>query len=252
VFGPAVRTLVVSSAKFEIWGPKKRDNVAPDEEPSPEDRDSLPSNPPSEDPLEAGGASSPERTQVNTDANNRDRDDQRYMTSCGIHKAHLSLALTALPNCRSITVFRSSFYPYKGIRPLNDKQIRLWINHADSARRVLHVVLAASVASRISLEELNIQLYDPDSDIRAIEFIPELAAQQMHSCLADLKALRLRFCSKDWVFSDSTADSLVQLLELCPAVALLELRLGMRNKPSLFTAIAGVHMTALRDQSSAG
>jgi hypothetical protein len=108
-------------------------------------------------------------------------------------------------------------------------------------------VLAASVASRISLEELNIQLYDPDSDIRAIEFIPELAAQQMHSCLADLKALRLRFCSKDWVFSDSTADSLVQLLELCPAVALLELRLGMRNKPSLFTAIAGVHMTALRD-----
>jgi hypothetical protein len=262
VFGPTVHTLDVSIAYItedpEIWGPDLRyspeecDNVEPDEEPSPENRDSLPSSPPSEDSPMADGASSPERTQVNTDAYNRYRDDQRYMTECGMDTAYLSLALAALPNCRAIVL--SAWDRPWGARPLA-QQMGLWptadansIEGGDFARRALHVVLAAAVTSRISLEELDILFFDPDSGIRPHEFVSELAAQQIHSCLVDLNTLRLTVRSEDSILSDGTAGSLVQFLELFPTVDLLELRMGGRNKPALFTAVAGsLHMTALRD-----
>ena len=109
-------------------------------------------------------------------------------------------------------------------------------------------MLAAAVASRISLEELDILFTPPDSDGSPHQFVSELAAQQIQACLVDLKTLRLIICSEYSILSDGTTGSLVRFLELFLTVELLELRMGGRNKPALFTAIAGsIHMTALRD-----
>ncbi|MBE3047178.1 hypothetical protein IMZ48_32575 [Candidatus Bathyarchaeota archaeon] len=164
----------------------------------------------------------------------------------------MTLALAALPNCRTIVL--SAWDRPWGARSLA-KQMGIWptadadiIEGGDYARHALQVVLAAAVASRISLEELDILFFPTDSDVSPHEFVSELAAQQIHACLVDLNALRLTVCSEYSTLSDGTAGNLVRFLELFPTVELLELRMGGRNKPALFTAIAGsLHMTALRD-----
>lgn len=89
----------------------------------------------------------------------------------------------------------------------------------------------------------------PDAYGGSREFVSDLAAQRIRTCLVDLDILRLSLrCSEYSTISDAGAGSLVRLIELFPTATLLDLRMGGRNKPALVTAIAGsLHMAALRD-----
>lgn len=261
VFGPTVHTLDVSIAYItddpDVWGSELRyypeeDEVETDEEPRPEDPGSSPGSLQSEDSRAIGATPPPERALVNTDAYNRYRNDQKYMAECGMDTAYLTLALAALPNCKTIVL--SAWGRPWGARSLA-KQIGLWpstdpdtIDRGDSARHALQVLLAATVASGISLEKLDILFIPPDSSVSRYDFVPELAAQQIHTRLIDLKTLCLIISSDSYHISNSSPGSLMQFLGLFPTVELLELRMGGRNKADFFTMVAGaLHMTALCD-----
>ncbi|KAH7231670.1 uncharacterized protein BKA55DRAFT_524014 [Fusarium redolens] len=193
-----------------------------------------------------------EKAVVNTIAYSRYQDDQRYIMECGMATAYLTLALTAMPNCRTI-ILSGQDRPW-GAR-LQAKQTGLWpttntdtIESGEFARHALQVVLAAVVASRVSLEELDILFNLQDFRAGSHEFVSDLAAQQIRSCFLDLDTLRLNVCSEYFTLSDSGAGSLVRFIELFPTATLLDLRMGGRNKLSLVTAIAGsLQMTALRE-----
>ncbi|KAI3574079.1 hypothetical protein IWW34DRAFT_134006 [Fusarium oxysporum f. sp. albedinis] len=262
-FGPTVQSLDISIAHItkdpDLWErdmqyrPEEGNEVEIDE-PSPEDQGSSPSSPWSEGSHVPDFESSAEKEKavVNTIAYSRYQDDQRYIMECGMATAYLALALTAMPNCRTI-ILSGQDRPW-GAR-LQAKQTGLWpttntdtIESGEFARHALQVVLAAVIASRVSLEELDILFNLQDFRTGSHEFVSDLAAQQIRSCFLDLDTLRLNVCSEYFTLSDSGAGSLVRFIELFPTATLLDLRMGGRNKLSLVTAIAGsLQMTALRE-----
>ncbi|KAJ3531126.1 hypothetical protein NM208_g9024 [Fusarium decemcellulare] len=262
-FGPTVQSLDISIAHItknpDVWEwdmqyrPEEDNEVEIDEEPSPEDQGSSPSSPWSEDfrVPDVEFSAEEEKAVVNTIAYGRYQDDQRYIMECGMATAYLTLALTAMPNCRTI-ILSGQDRPW-GAR-IQAKQTGLWpatntdtIESGEFARHALQVLLAAVVASRVLLEELDILFNPLDFHAGSHEFISDLAAQRIRSCFPDLNTLRLNVCSEYFALSDSGAGSLVRFIELFPAATLLDLRMGGRNKSSLVTTIAGsLQMTALR------
>jgi hypothetical protein len=123
-------------------------------------------------------------------------DDQIYLKESGLDAAYLTQALVNLPNCKTIVIDdlnqpwgAASQKRQTGVSPTSK------VLTADSicfVKRALRVILAAVIASRLSLEEFHISFgFNRHAISPAMLVLPEICSDQLRSRLTSLNTLVL-------------------------------------------------------------
>jgi hypothetical protein len=185
---------------------------------------------------------------VNQQEYDRHLEDQRYMMESGLDTAYLTHALAALPNCKAIG-FTSNGWPWGAISQARQTGLfptsSTWMPESlVFAKRALKVILAAVIASRIPLEELDIS--DTSNITSDMLAIPERCSQQIQSRLTGLEYLTLSVKPQT---GPRWAGSVLEFITAFPALARLELLLVYQgsDKYIRITSICeSLHVQALR------